>query len=76
MKKVRAKFLVTSVQPSIDGKQIHLSPVVSGSEENKQFYRLTPGGQITLTLVNEETAANFEPGKECYVDFVFQDVAD
>lgn len=74
MKTVRAKFLITSVSPvagSDEGKQITLSPVVAGSEENEAFYKLTPGGNIALNIVSDETASNFVAGKECYVDFSF-----
>jgi len=46
-----------------------LSPVYSGSEENKQFFAATPGGSIMLHVVNEKGMAVFEEGKEYYVDF-------
>lgn len=49
---------------------IYLSPVYSGSEENAQFFKATPGGQITLCIVNEAAAARFIVGQEYYVDFV------
>lgn len=48
---------------------VSLSPVYSGSEENKQFFAATPGGQIQLHVVNEKGMAVFEEGKEYYVDF-------
>lgn len=72
---VRAKFQCTSVtpnnaeKPEDKGSSIHLSPVTSGSKENEDFYRWTPGGEIFLSTVNEAAAASFIPGKEYYVDF-------
>jgi hypothetical protein len=74
MMKVRAKFVVQTVNPGTVsdgiGKTITLLPVTSGSAENEQFYRMTPGGAITLSTINEEAAAQFEPGKAMYVDFI------
>lgn len=72
---VRAKFYVASVvenDPSNvedKGYTINLNPVISGSEENKQFYKWTPGGSIQLSTINPIAAAQFEAGKEYYVDF-------
>lgn len=76
---VRAKFKVTEVTSAGwgneqgDVRNITLWPVGSGvggeSEENKAFYAATPGGSITLCVVNPAAAAQFEVGKEYYVDF-------
>jgi hypothetical protein len=51
---VRAKFYVHSITtskawngPGTMGT-VHLSPVTSGSDENKKFYEATPGGKIEL----------------------------
>lgn len=41
--------------------------VISGSDENKRFFALTPSGSVTLTTVSEDL---FEPGKDYYIDFV------
>lgn len=62
---VRCKFVCNY----IDGKNVHLAPVYSGSEENKQFFAATPGGQIGLYTVNQSALDQFEQGKEYYVDF-------
>lgn len=76
MSPVRAKFRVTqTVQNAAHGKHekpthtIRLSPVTSGSPENEEFYKWTPGGSIELSVVNDETAQQFELGQEYYVDF-------
>ena len=50
-------------------KTVFLSPVYSGSEENKQFFAATPGGQISLYVINPAGFATFEQGKEYFVDF-------
>jgi hypothetical protein len=68
---VRAKFIVEFKGDNHRGgySTIKLMPVTSGSEENKTFYKWTPGGSIELSTVNPEAAAGFEVGKEYYVDF-------
>lgn len=55
--------------PSGDGFQITLGAVINGSPENEEFYRYTPAGQISLGLVSEAAAAQFEVGAEYFVDF-------
>lgn len=82
---VRAKFRVNLVSSSriinqyiskLDGvgqaevQDISLSPVsYQGSEENKEFYASTPGGNISLVTVNKAAAEQFIVGKEYYIDF-------
>jgi hypothetical protein len=62
---VRAKF---KCQSNVDGMVV-LTPVYSGSEENKAFWEQTPAGSITLTITNEAARDQFQPGKEYFVDF-------
>ena len=71
MANVRAKFVCNwkSTNKEGQGEQISLCPVYSGSDENKQFFASTPGGQIQLYTTNPAAAAAFEQGKEYYVDF-------
>ena len=66
---VRAKFNCTSVTNTKDGATVKMSPVINGSEENKEFYRYTPGGEISLSTINATAAQQFVPGKDYYVDF-------
>lgn len=75
MNTVRAKFTVQVVTP-LDGggAKVQLSPVTTGSAENEQFYKLTPGGEITLSTVNENAAAYFTAGQAYYVDFTLASV--
>jgi hypothetical protein len=53
----------------VSGYKVNLSPVVANNEENAKFFHYTPAGNIELSLVNEETAKTFVPGKSYYVDF-------
>ena len=72
---VRAKFKVESITRKRgwgDIKEVHdvdLTPVCSGSEENKKFFAATPSGSIRLTCANAAATDQFELGKEYYVDF-------
>lgn len=68
-KSVRAKFTCTAN----NNGQIAMQPVYTGSAENEAFYAATPGGSISLGIVNEAAAAKFEVGKEYYVDFTAAD---
>lgn len=71
-KNVRAKFVCTGVQdfPENENKSISLTPVISGSEENKSFAKYTPSGNVFLSISYETEASNFfEQGKEYYLDF-------
>lgn len=67
---VRAKMRCESIEASADGEggTVTLSPVISGSEENEQFYRWTPGGGVSLSTINQQAMDQFEIGKEYYVD--------
>ncbi|MCE5226833.1 MAG: hypothetical protein LLG05_13380 [Porphyromonadaceae bacterium] len=47
-----------------------MSPVYSGSEENKQFFSATPSGDITFNTVNRDAADQIEQGKEYYIDII------
>lgn len=69
---IRAKFVVqtgSKVASDDGGGRVQLLPVVSGSSENEKFYKLTPGGEISLSTINQSAFDAFEEGKEYYVDF-------
>jgi hypothetical protein len=69
---VRAKFKCRAVELYADPKGsgcVKLSPVISGSEENKKFYQYTPSGEIVLMTVNPDAMKEFDPGAEYYIDF-------
>jgi hypothetical protein len=68
---VRAKFYVAEkTEYAGDGfqKQIVMRPVTSGSDENKEFFRWTPSGELKMTI-KSEVADQFPVGSEIYVDF-------
>ncbi len=69
--KVRAKFKVRDNVDSSNGHSIVLDAVYDPdpNSENGQFFRWTPCGNITMGVVNDETAKQFVPGTEVYVDF-------
>ena len=70
---VRAKFVVTEIARNKYGQDetqvIRMTAVMSGSEENKEFFKWTPSAHIELATVNPEAGKAFELGKEYYVDF-------
>lgn len=49
--------------------QLCFSPVINGSEENRSFFKYTPGGDMRFFTVNTEAFNSFEIGKSYYVDF-------
>lgn len=63
---VRAKFVCSYKKDDY----VSFSPVISGSDENKQFFQYTPGGEIRLFTVNPRAMSQFELGAEYYVDFI------
>lgn len=78
---VRAKFKCISVTPNNaeadadKATDVLLQPVTSGSEENKDFFKLTPCGEIKLSTINPAAADQFIVGKDYYIDFtVAEDV--
>ena len=68
---VRAKFKCEEIVDNSEqnGSKIVLYPVTYGSEENEQFFNLTPYGRIEIGTVNLNAVKEFEVGKEYYVDF-------
>lgn len=68
-KSVRAKFFVDHVDKHEEGGTVYLNPVYDGSDENKEFFRYTPSGQIVIGTINPDAVAVFEANKFFYVDF-------
>lgn len=63
----RAKFECTSKTETKDnGWSYILQAVVGDSEENKKFFKWTPGGNINIFVVRDDV---FNVGKQYYVDF-------
>jgi hypothetical protein len=61
----RAKFRVHSVESN----RVAMHPVYADSDENKRFFRATPGGEISMFATNPDVVGEFEVGDEFYVDF-------
>lgn len=72
---VRAKFFVTQKEHHGNSDLIRLSAVVSGSDENKQFFYATPSGSVEMYTVNPEAGEQFNVGDEFYIDFTKVDKA-
>lgn len=67
--KVRCKVTCTFKMPANGGGEyIHLSPVISGSKENEEFFKYTPGGTFQFYSLNQKAADAFVTGKEYYLD--------
>ena len=73
---VRAKFRLNSCETQLSStspgkneelRTLKLSAVYDGSPENKQFFKWTPNGQITIGVLNPEAWKQFELGKNYYV---------
>lgn len=69
MNQVKAKFTCTEVRQTLHGNSVSMKPVVSGSKDNEQFYKHTPGGAIELSIVNPALDGFFRPGTEYEVTF-------
>jgi hypothetical protein len=50
-------------------REITMSAVYGGSEENQSFAESTPSGSITFQLNNSACADEFKPGDAYYVEF-------
>lgn len=65
----RAKFSCKKIEQTNDTYRVTLEPVSSGSDENRDFFKWTPGGKIELQVVSSQTASQFKEGYDYYVDF-------
>lgn len=67
----RIKVTCNAKMPSYDNDGCYLvfTPVTTGSEENKEFFKYTPGGQIQLNICNPNVTEKFVLGEEYYCDF-------
>ena len=68
--KVRCKMLCLEAAPFADGYEIKLAAVADGSDENREFFKWTPNGTVTLSIVSEAAARPFVAGKSYYLDFI------
>lgn len=69
MSKVKAKFYVESVIPTSDeSRQIGMRAVIGNSEENKDWSKWTPSGDLSLS-VTTEAFKDAKVGDEYYLTF-------
>lgn len=66
--KTRCKFVCVGKTETLNGYQIEMRPVTTGSPENETFFRFTPHGDMKIGLVSAETARGFVVGKQYYLD--------
>jgi hypothetical protein len=66
---VRAKFRVSGKGPATEeGVYVRMVAVIDGSPENKEFFKYTPAGELTLQTINQAAADQLELDKEYYLD--------
>lgn len=66
---IRAKMVCSAITKDASGNEsVTLYPVTSGSDENKQWSKWTPGGQLQLSISNPDAQGKFTPAKEYFVD--------
>lgn len=74
MQTVKAKFVVNEVTNYMGGQKVSMLPVqntqygADGENEDNQFARYTPSGEIRLQITNPALKDAFAPGKVFYVD--------
>lgn len=68
MANIKAKFWVESVKRTTGGSEVCLRAVCRG-EDNKLWSAYTPSGSLTMVVLNQLAAAEFEPGEEFYLTF-------
>ena len=68
---VRAKFKCHLIEKQGDASHVHFMAVTGeGSEENKNFSKLTPAGSVYMKIDDETPAAEqFKQGEDYYLTF-------
>jgi len=67
---IRAKFQCESITHYQGSKTAKLRAVYGTSEENKDFTKYTPNGELSIAITNDAPADGFfEIGKNYYLDF-------
>lgn len=70
MRTLLAKFKVGSTTDfGNNNLEIKMTPVISGSEENKSFSVYTPSGEVRLHITNPDALDFFKAGEEYYLEF-------
>ena len=66
---VVAKFVVNSIEESVGQKTVKLMAVYGNGEENKQWSKYTPCGNISISITNPDAYDQFSVGLEYFVNF-------
>ena len=68
---IRCKFVVSSRTTNQDDSvNLTAHAVYEGSEENKAYWKATPAGSLSLSIVNPDSVAHLQPGTEFYLEIV------
>jgi hypothetical protein len=76
---MRAKFQVQEVGYAIGGTKLSMCPVgasdygPNGENEDNDFARYTPTGELRMFITNPEIKETFKPGDNFYIDFTRAD---
>lgn len=65
---VNLKFKCIRKSELENGYEVELKPVTGTSLENESYFKWTPYGNLTLGLVNKNTANDFVVGESYYID--------
>ena len=66
---VKAKFECFNIEEFDESKTVYLQAVIGGSDENKEWSKWTPSGNISMNISNPAAYDKFVVGKEYYVTF-------
>jgi hypothetical protein len=71
---IRAKFKVSRIAKVDVGngnwqEEVSMQPVYGTSDENKQWSKFTPSGELKMNITAEGAVGQFELGKEYFIDF-------
>lgn len=75
MPRMRAKFIVMGVETFENGETLSLSAVgaehygPNGENENNDFARYTPFGELQMTVSNPNLLGKIKVGEYYYLDF-------
>lgn len=69
-RKVKCQFVCESVTNYQTNKTAKFRAVSSNEDENSDFTKFTPAGNIEVTICNDAPASDvFTPGKKYFVEF-------
>lgn len=68
---IRCKFVVSGRTTNQDDSvNLNAHAVYEGSEANKEYWKHTPAGSLSLQVVNPESVAHLLPGTEFYLEII------